>query len=105
MEPTTPNPMTPGSAPAVPRQGSSMGILIALVIIVGAVVVGAYYTWNSRIHDRVMAEAAALRELDTMSESTVPEAIEADLAAETPDEFDAELDAAFAELDAAMSAE
>jgi predicted negative regulator of RcsB-dependent stress response len=81
-----------------------MGILVALIIIVGAVVVGAYYTWNSRVHDRVIAEAAALRELDTMSESTVPEAIEADLAAETPDEFDAELDAAFAELDAAMGA-
>ena len=96
------NPVT--EIPAV-RHGSSMGIVVALVIIVAAVVVGAYYTWNSRVHDRVMAEAAALRELEAMSESTAPEAIEADLTAKTPDEFNAELDAAFAELDAAMSAQ
>lgn len=98
MEPT----LSPASSPT---QGTSMGVLLALIMVVGIVVVGAYYVWSAKMHDRVMAEAAALRELETQSESIAPEAIEADLAAETPDEFSAELDAAFAELDAAMGAQ
>ncbi len=49
-------------------------------------------------------QQAAVAALDTQSESTEPEAIEQDLAAESPDTFDQELDEAFAGLDASFEA-
>ena len=81
-----------------------MGVTIGLVIVVAAVVVGAFYFWNTRMHEQALQEKE-LRDLAAQSASTEKEAIEADLVAESPDTFDAELDAAMSDLDAAFTAE
>lgn len=72
-----------------------------------AIVGGAYYILNLRIDEMVLLQEqqATVMALDTQSESTEPEAIESDLESESPDEFDQELDQAFAELEASFSAQ
>lgn len=97
--PVTPAPAAPETPVAEPK--TSYGALIALVVIVLLVAGGAMYFLKTRIAaiDAVHADPAALTE---QSDSTDPEAIEGDLSAESPDEFDAELEAAFNELDASF---
>lgn len=103
MEPT----QTPDSAPSVapapvtptPKVKSSVGALIALVIVVLALVAGAVFFLKERVMHGTEEDISTLQEQGT---STDPTAIEADLSSESPDTFDADLDAAFNELDASF---
>lgn len=105
MEPVqTSTPSIPPSGTAEPKNGSSMGIVLGLIIVVALIAVGAFYFWNDRMHDKAVQDKM-LRELAEQSASTEASAIEADLSATTADDFDAELDAAFSELDAAFAEE
>lgn len=82
-----------------PKPRTSWGAIIGLLLVVVIVVAGAFYMLGERVaHERQPLHAAEER-----SESTEPEAIEADLAAQTPEEFEEDIDAAFAELDAALA--
>ncbi len=116
MEPnTTLIPPMPPSAPIVtpvivpPKVSqTSYGALIGLVIVIAGVAGGAYYLFTARVNELVAiteSQQAAIAALDAQSDSTEPEAIEADLASESPDEFDAEMEEAFAALEASFSSE
>lgn len=104
--PTSPAPVvTPVIVPPPPTK-TSYGALVGVLIITVAVATGAYYLFNARVDELVAIteqQQAAIAMLDAQSNSTEPEAIEADLAAETPETFDAELDEAFAQLEASFS--
>lgn len=104
MEPTTPvsnpAPMTPE-----PPKKSPMAGIIAIVLVLILIILGALYAWGERIAeygDLSPEEAQLVNELEQQSNSTDPEAIQADLSAESSAEFDSELDAAFQEMDAAF---
>lgn len=112
MEPNqTPMIPTPKVTPVIvppPPTKTSYGALFAVLVIVAAVAGGAYYLFNARVNELIEItekQQAAIAALDAQSESTEPEAIESDLAAESPDEFDAELDEAFAQLETSFSAQ
>lgn len=91
-----------------PAPKTSYGALIAIVIITVAIALGAYYLFTMRVDELVRIteeQQATIAALDAQSESTEPEAIEADLAAESPEEFDQEMERAFAALEAAFATE
>lgn len=97
--------VTPVIVPPKPTK-TSYGALFAILAITVAIAGSAYYLFTARV-DELLAiteqQQAAIAALDTQSESTEPEAIQSDLAAESPDEFDEELDQAFAELNASFA--
>jgi hypothetical protein len=97
--------VTPVIVPPKPVK-TSYGALFAILAITVAIAGSAYYLFTARV-DELLAiteqQQAAIASLDTQSESTEPEAIQSDLSAESPDEFDAELDEAFAEMDASFA--
>lgn len=97
---TTPSPMSP-----TPQKGGSLGGIIAILVILILVVVGALYFWGERVSQSPEATEAQIEGLQEQGDSTNPSEIEADLDAQSPDEFDAELDAAMGELDAAFEAQ
>ncbi|MGB4076596.1 MAG: hypothetical protein WBK28_02735 [Minisyncoccia bacterium] len=104
MEPLQPIPPVspvPEMPTAAPKPRSSVGVVIGLIVIVVVIVLGAYYFLNERVEEEVL-QNTALEELSEQGASTDPASIETDLAAENPDEFDAELDAALYELDGAF---
>lgn len=72
-------------------------LLVVLVTLSG----GAYYFSQDSLSPEDTEER--IEALDTQSDSTEPEVIEADLAAESPDRFEQDFDAAFAELDASLA--
>lgn len=82
-------------------QKTSWLALGGLVVILLAVAGSAYYLSNTG--SSAESTEAQVEALETQSDSTEPEAIEADLAAQSPDEFDEDFDAAFAELDASLA--
>ncbi|MEK9160947.1 MAG: hypothetical protein AAB440_02850 [Patescibacteria group bacterium] len=98
MEPTT----TP-EAPMTPAAKPANGPVVALLIILLLIVAGAAYVWMNQVQVPTTEEGAA--SLETQGESTEPADIEADLNAESPDEFSEDFDAAFTELDAAFDAQ
>jgi hypothetical protein len=101
MEPN----QTPASAPA---KKAPLGGVIAIIVVLVLIVVGALYAWGERIAEngaQSPEEEQVIDELQTQSNSTDPDAIEADLTAQSSEEFDAELDEAFAEMDTAFEAE
>lgn len=106
MEPTTPvNPMP--TTPEAPKK-APVGGIIAIVLVLILIVLGALYAWGERIAENgelSPEEAQMLQELEAQGNSTDPDAIQADLSAESSEEFDAELDAAFQEMDAAFEAQ
>lgn len=112
MEPNQTSPMstptvTPVIVPPKPVK-TSYGALLGILVITIAIAGGAYYLFNARVDELVAIteqQQAAIAALDVQSSSTEPEAIEEDLAAESPEEFDEDLDAAFASLEAAFAAE
>lgn len=73
----------------------------SILIVLLALAVGVLYLKD--MLPGMNKQEEAVRALETLSDSTEPEAIEADLSAESPDEFDKEFDAAFAELDASLA--
>lgn len=85
--------------PAAPTKTSWVA-LGGLVIVLLAVVAGGLYLKG--MIPGTENEAETVRAIETQSDSTAPEEIEADLSAQSPDEFDQEFDAAFAELDASL---
>lgn len=101
MEPTPTAPITPtpqaGEAPK-----TSYGALIGLLVVVAVVVAGALYFLNERVDKNVYTEDQRVDTLTEQSDSTEPEAIQADLDAQSAEDFDKEIDAAFVELDAAF---
>lgn len=100
MEPNTPNqsvPPPPIPPPASQRK-SSVGGLFAIVIILIAIVIGALYFWG----ERISKEPVPLENIESQSDSTDPVDIESDLQSQTPDEFDASVDAALNDLDASF---
>lgn len=46
-----PDAVTPPAAPLLPKQKSSYGALIAIIVILAMVVIGALYTWGARISE------------------------------------------------------
>lgn len=106
--PAAPAPVvTPVIVPPAPTK-TSYGALVGVLIITVAIATGAYYLFNARVDELVAIteqQQAAITALDMQSNSTEPEAIEEDLAAESPDDFDQELDEAFAQLEASFSAQ
>lgn len=100
MEQNTPNPQ-PTQAPKAPP---SYGGLFAIIIILVAIVIGALYFWGERIAKQP-ANPDPVESLETQSDSTEPAAIQADLEAQSPDSFGADMDAAFGQMDAAFDAE
>ncbi|MCI0597516.1 hypothetical protein L0Y34_00345 [Candidatus Parcubacteria bacterium] len=103
----TPAPVvsSPSSPPHEPEPKTSYGALIGMLVVVAAVVLAAWYFLGQRTSLWPSSEDAGLTELETQSTSTDPAVIEADLMAESPDEFDDELDEAFAELDASFESQ
>lgn len=97
----TPTPITPSVEPKKP---SSFGGTIAIVLILVLVVVGALYLWGERIAKAPASPEEQIETLQEQSSSTEPAAIQADLEAQSPEDFEAELDAAFTEIDAAFDA-
>lgn len=93
----------PVEAPAKPK--SSAGILIALIIVVLALAAAAFFFLKERVAENMTGAESDISSLQEQSPSTDPAAIEADLAAETPDTFNQELDTAFEELDASFEAQ
>lgn len=101
MEPTQTTPVAPApNAENAPK--TSYGALVGLLVVVGVVVAGALYFLNERVDKNVYTEDQRVETLTEQSDSTDPEAIEADLEAKTAEDFDKEIDAAFVELDAAF---
>lgn len=82
-------------------QKTSWVALGGLIVVLLAVAGGAYYL--SSTMPSTEGIEAQVEALDTQSDSTEPEAIEADIAAQSPDEFEEDFDAAFAELDASLA--
>ncbi len=108
MEPNQIPPVAPQVTPVVvpPRPTkTSYGALIGIVVVTAAIATGAYYLFNARVDELVAIaeqQQAAVSSIDTQSESTEPEAIEEDLSAVPPEDFEAELAQAFAQLDASF---
>ncbi len=99
------NNIPPTMSTTEPVKGKpSYGGLLAVLIILIAIVVGAFYFWGERVSQESQM-LNDLESLETQGESTEATAIQADLDATSPDEFDAEFDAAFNELDAAFDEE
>lgn len=88
---------TPGG-----KTNASWGTVIGAIVIIALIIVGAFYFWGMRVSEQRL-NTSAIEALETQSDSTQAEAIQADLDAQSPDEFDAELDQAFAELDASLA--
>lgn len=89
------------TAPVEPaKPATSYGAIVGLLIIVAAIVIGALYFLKERVGDGVYAPA-----LEDQGTSTDPEAIQADLDAQTSDDFDREIDDAYVEMEAALGAE
>lgn len=94
---------TPAPAPAPAEKPASSGTLIGILVILLIVVAGAWYMWNQKNDAEVKAsDVSALEEQGT---STDAAAIESDLSAQSPDNFDSGVDEAFANLDAAFDAQ
>lgn len=105
MEPTNLNEPTQAPAPVEPsasKQKSSAGALIALAIIVIALIGAAFFFLNERVSQ---TETTGVSSLEEQGTSTEPGDIEADLSAKSPDSFDADLDAAFYELETSVDSQ
>lgn len=87
-------------APAEPKSKTSWLALGGLLVAALLIAAGGLYLQDT-LPEYAVSEVTP-ESLETQSDSTEPEAIAADLEAETPDEFDQELDTAFAELDASL---
>jgi hypothetical protein len=91
-----PSPMTPGGE----KPKTSYGAVIGLLIIVAAIVIGALYFLKERVGDDMYTNP---EDLSTQGTSTAPEDIEADLNAQSSDDFDREIDQAFVDMEAELS--
>jgi hypothetical protein len=95
-----PAPLPPVSEPT-PKP--TYGGVVALIIIVAIIAFGAFYLLDTRLGgSEAPEEAETIDALGEQSDATDTASIETDLEAQTPEDFDRELDDAFKELDAAF---
>lgn len=108
MEPTQMPVSTPPVAPMAPaeepKKKTPIGIVIALLVVVLALVAGAFFLLKERMTHTNGTDMSDVSSLQEQSVSTEPAAIQADLTAQSPDSFNQDLDAAFNELDASLQA-
>ncbi len=110
MEPNTspatslPQTPVPHMEPVTPNRKPSYGGIVAILIILLGVVIGAFYFWGECIAEEPAHVEEQLNALESQSTSTDPSAIQADLEAQSPDEFEEDLDNAFNELNASLDA-
>lgn len=107
MEPNQPQETPVAQTPVSPKK-SSWGGILAIIVILILIVVGAFYAWGERIvkdDDLSPEEEQILEDLENQDSSTDPAAIEADLQAQSAEDFDKDFDAAFNELDASFDAQ
>lgn len=76
--------------------------LIGVIVVALAIAAGFLYLGETLPPPAPVEDERAVEGLETQSDSTEPSAIEADLEAQSPDSFDAELDESFNELDASL---
>lgn len=98
MEETT-APVQPDSAIAPQEKPRTSWVAIASLVVVALLIAGGAIYLKSAMPEPTVVTPEALQE---QSDSTEPEAIGADLEAQSPDQFDAEFDQAMAELDASL---
>ena len=78
------------NAPIMPEHHGSSGSIIAAIVILAVIIVGALYFWGQRgVND--MGTNETVEEINTQSDSDAAAAIEADLDATDLDSLDAEL--------------
>lgn len=100
MEPDT----APQQTPETPKPAPSYGGVLAIVLVLALIVVGAFYIWGERISETGLTpeEQEYVESLETQNDSTDPSSIEGDLEAQSNEDFERELDEAYAELDASF---
>ncbi len=107
MEPNQPQVAPVAPTPVSPKK-SSWGGILAIIVILILIVVGAFYAWGERIAkdgDLSPEEEQILEDLENQGSSTDPSSIEADLQAQSSEKFDENFDEAFNELDASFEAQ
>lgn len=80
--------------PNVPRQASGTGFIVATVILLAVILVGAVFFWRARGDDAFQSNDAALEQVQTQSDSDTAASIEADLNATDVNNVDYDLDPA-----------
>lgn len=101
MEPTPMNQEPVAASPAPAK--ASYGTIVALVVIVAALAVAASYLFDTRLDAK--NGDADLKALEAQSDSTDPNAIQADLSAQSSEDFDKSIDSAYAGMDASFDAQ
>lgn len=95
-------PITDAAVPEpTPEKPKTSWMALAGILVLTLVLAGGALYLKSTTPD--MPEGVVIEAIEQQGTSTEPEAIEADLAVQSPDEFDQEFDAAFAELDSAVA--
>ncbi len=87
---------------AAPAPKPSYGAMIALVLVVAALAVAAFYLFANRLS--IQGDAGSLETIEQQSDSTEPTAIQTDLSAQSSEDFDRSIDSAFADVDASFDA-
>jgi uncharacterized protein HemX len=100
METTQVETQPPAPAPETPKVKTSYGALGGLLVVVAAIVFGALYFLQERVGSSVQIE-----QIQEQGTSTDAASIEEDLNAQSPDEFEKDLDKAFVDLDAAFESQ
>lgn len=100
-------PNIPPTAPSIemPKRKPSYGGLFAIIIVLVAIVIAAFYFWGERIAETPQTPEQELQNLQMQSTSTDAAAIESDLSAESPDSFEDDFDKAFSDFEASFDAQ
>ncbi len=90
----TPTPVQPQSTPVMPTVGhGNVGSLVAVIVILAAVIIGALYFWNQRAGVEVMDNTLETETIPAQSTSDATADIDADLNSTDVDNIDAGLNA------------
>ena len=109
MEPTQNEQPQMPSQPAAPIETSNRHLIMLIVglVAIAAIIVVAAYSWyapsSTEIgEDTIEVQIPVVEDIRSQSDSTETEAIEADLSAQSPDDFDQEINGIFAEMEAEL---